>query len=70
MGKCPMWSARLESNKFWVIHKSFIINADYVSIFGKDEIKMVNGEILPISKPHKKDVMIRILERSKCRGER
>ena len=69
-GKMSDVAVQLEPNKFWVIHKSFIINADYVSIFGKDEIKMVNGETLPISKPHKKDVMIRILERSKCRGER
>lgn len=48
--------------KFWTIHKSFIINVHYVFSFGKDEIKMVNGDNLPVSKSYKKEVMEKILK--------
>lgn len=64
-GKMADAARQLETDKFWTIHKSFIINADYVSVFGKDTIEMVNGNVLPISKTHKKDVMVKILERRK-----
>lgn len=69
-GKMADASRQLEPDKFWIIHKSFIINVNYVSIFGKDEIKMVNGEILPISKTYKKEVMVKLMERKKRREER
>lgn len=66
-GKMSDVAGQLEPDKFWIIHKSFIINVDYVSAFGKDEIRMVNGEVLPVSKAYRKDVMVRIMERRQKR---
>lgn len=68
-GKMSDAFRQLDPNKFWIIHKSFIINIDYVSVFGKDEIRMADGEVLPVSKAYKKDVMVKILERRKRREE-
>jgi DNA-binding LytR/AlgR family response regulator len=41
---------------FISIHKSFLINLDYVLKYTYNEIKMHNNEILPISKANRKDV--------------
>ncbi|MBD5546342.1 MAG: response regulator transcription factor [Lachnospiraceae bacterium] len=68
-GKMADAGRQLEAVKFWSIHKSFIINIDYVYSFGKDEIHMVNGDVLPISKAHRKEIMMKVLERKKWREQ-
>lgn len=62
-GKMADVISRLDSMKFWIIHKSFIINTDYVFQFGRDEITMVNGESLPVSKAYKKEITDKLLKR-------
>lgn len=69
-GKMADVTKQLDPMKFWTIHKSFIINIDYVFSFGKDEIKMVNGDNLPISKTYKKEIVDKILKQISAKGER
>ena len=61
-GKMADAGKQLNPMKFWTIHKSFIVNVDYVFSFGRDEIRMVNGDILPVSKAYKKEVTDKILK--------
>lgn len=42
--------------KFLFIHKSYIINYDYISRITYDYVEMINGEILTISQRRKKDI--------------
>lgn len=69
-GKMADVSKQLDPAKFWTIHKSFIINVDYVFSFGKDEIKMVSGDSLPVSKSYKKDITNKILRLRSLKRER
>lgn len=68
-GKMADVSKQLNPVKFWTIHKSFIINVDYVFSFGKDEIKMVSGDSLPVSKAYKKEVTEKILRQKSMKRE-
>lgn len=47
---------QLKNNSFCQIHKSYIVNCNYVKQFKKDEVVLVNGESLPISRANKKNV--------------
>ncbi|MDE6944019.1 MAG: LytTR family DNA-binding domain-containing protein [Lachnospiraceae bacterium] len=53
---------QLDRNVFCVIHKSYIVNAAYVSEFRIYEVIMVTGEALPISQPMRKKVQKWLLE--------
>lgn len=53
---------QLDRNVFCVIHKSYIVNAAYVSEFRTYEVIMVTGEALPISQPMRKKVQKWLLE--------
>lgn len=69
-GKMADVSKQLDAAKFWIIHKSFIINVDFVFLFGRDEIKLMNGDELPVSKTYKKEVADKILRLQFMKRER
>lgn len=52
---------RLNSNYFFEIHKSYIVNMRYITRYQKDSITMVNGDIIPISRARQKTVEQKIL---------
>ncbi len=52
---------------FMMIHQSYIINCEHVSAFAYETVKMVNGDILNISKPYRKEVRSRIRQYEKER---
>ena len=52
---------KLPNNLFWRVHKSFIVNSHYVEIFHYDNIKLINGQLIPISKHYRKDIRQKIL---------
>lgn len=62
-GKMDDAQRQLDGGRFWTIHKSYIINVDYVFEFRKDEIELVNHDILPISKAYRKEIADRLLSR-------
>lgn len=45
---------------FWMIHQSYIIHQECVSEYSYESVKMMNGDILSISKPYRKEVRARI----------
>ena len=47
---------------FLQIHKSFIINPQYVEVYGKTTITMSNGDVLPVSRDKQKEIAAKILE--------
>lgn len=69
-GKMTDVGKQLDTVKFWTIHKSFIINVDFVFSFGRDEIRMMNGDKLPVSKTYKKEVANQILRLQFMKRER
>lgn len=42
--------------KFIRVHKSYLINIDYIYKYEPNEIEMLNGEIIPISKSRKNEI--------------
>ncbi|MBP3475152.1 MAG: response regulator transcription factor [Lachnospiraceae bacterium] len=55
---------QLDMSIFCVIHKSYIVNVNYVSEFHIDEVVMTTGIILPISQTMRKKVRQKILEQN------
>ena len=53
---------QLENDKFIFIHNSFLVNFNYVEVFNSDQIKLINEEILPISRSHRKTVNSKLLK--------
>ncbi len=47
---------------FCIIHKSYIVNVNYVAEFHIDEVIMTTNVALPISQPMRKKVRKRVLE--------
>lgn len=47
---------RLSKNRFIIPHRSYIANYDSTVIISKDEIKMCNGDIIPVSRSRAKEV--------------
>lgn len=54
---------------FLMIHQSYIIHQEWVSEYSYESVKMMNGDILSISKPYRKEVRakIRQYQREKMR---
>lgn len=48
------------SEDFLMIHQSYIIHQKYVSEYSYESVKMINGDILSISKPYRKEVRAKI----------
>lgn len=61
-GKMADIEKQISMNKFCVVHKSYIVNINYVSEFCPDMIVMCNGIRLPISQSMRKKVREKILE--------
>lgn len=51
--------------EFIVIHQSFIVNRNYISCYSYEEIKLIDGTLLAISKSNRKKVREKILQENK-----
>ena len=61
-GKLTEVEKKIPENLFLRIHKSFLVNRIYVKEFTYESIKMINGEVLNISKSNRTEVRRKILE--------
>ena len=61
-GKMADVEKQISMNKFCVVHKSYIVNINYVSEFCPDEVVMCNEIRIPISQSMRKKVREKILE--------
>ena len=61
-GKLNEIEEKLPENLFLRIHKSYLVNKSYVKEFTYEWVKMLNGDILNISKINRADVRRKILE--------
>lgn len=50
---------RVKNDRFLFIHKSYIVNEEYVSILRPDLVRMTNGKELPVSRLRRKKIMLR-----------
>jgi len=48
-----------------MIHQSYIVHREYVREYSYDSVKMMNGDILSISKPYRKEVRAKIRQYQK-----
>lgn len=53
---------QLPTDEFIQVHKSYIINFAYAKEYTYEWVKMVNNEVISISKPYRKAVRNRILQ--------
>lgn len=61
-GKMADVEKQISMNKFCVVHKSYVVNINYVSEFCPDEVIMCNEVRIPISQSMRKKVREKILE--------
>lgn len=47
---------QVEGKGFWVIHKSYIVNTAFVSVYHYDSVQMTDGTCLPVSQRYRKAV--------------
>lgn len=50
---------KVKNDLFLFIHKSYIVNERYISVFQPDVVRMTTGKDLPVSKLRRKDIMQR-----------
>ena len=62
-GKMSEVAKKLKGNKFCTVHKSFIVNLNYVWEFRPKELIMADKTVIPISQSLRKTVQEKILER-------
>lgn len=62
-GKLSDLEKKIPESLFLNIHKSYLVNVDYVKEFTYEWVKMVNGDILNISKKNRAEIRRKILER-------
>ena len=43
------WESKLTHNSFFRVHKSFILNLDYIKEYQRNEVLLLNGDLIPIS---------------------
>ncbi|MDU4976467.1 MAG: LytTR family DNA-binding domain-containing protein, partial [Hungatella hathewayi] len=53
---------QLERRQFWRIHKSYIVNIDYVKSFGRDHFLLKHDIEIPVSRSRWKEVQQWILQ--------
>lgn len=46
----------LDPNRFWQIHKSYIVNTDHVMTFEYDAVTVTGDRMLPVSQSRRKDI--------------
>lgn len=61
-GKLSEVANKVPDSVFLQIHKSYLINYDYVSEYSNDWVRMINGDILSISKVNRKNVKIALIQ--------
>lgn len=66
-GKMSDVEKLLDSSRFCVVHKSYIVNLNHVLEFRSDEVLLLNGTIIPISQSMRKVVRKKVMEMSICR---
>lgn len=47
---------QVEGRGFWIIHKSYIVNHAFVSVYHYDSVEMTDGEVLPISQKYRRQM--------------
>ncbi|NYB75005.1 response regulator transcription factor [Sedimentibacter hydroxybenzoicus DSM 7310] len=55
-GRIDSVAEQLFASRFIVPHRSYIVNYDNIKIIEKDSIKMINGDIIPVSRTKTKNV--------------
>lgn len=60
-GKMSDLPKQVSGDKFCAIHKSYMVNMNYVQAFLPDEVVMDTGERLPVSQSHRKAVRQAVL---------
>ena len=45
---------QISGKGFWTIHKSYVVNAAYVSVYHHDSVELTDGTVLPISQKYRK----------------
>lgn len=58
---------QVDRDRFWVLHKSYIANINYISEFRIDEVVMATGDILPISRANRKKIQEKLLNMNMAR---
>lgn len=53
---------QVEGKGFWTIHKSYIVNSSYVSVYQYDAVQMTDGTVLPISQKYRKLMKSRLTD--------
>lgn len=56
---------QVEGKGFWIIHKSYIVNTAFVSVYHYDSVQMTDGTRLPISQKYRKAMKENLTERYK-----
>ena len=54
---------QVEGKGFWIIHKSYIVNTAFVSVYHYDSVEMTDGTRLPISQKYRRAVKENLMER-------
>lgn len=54
---------QVEGKGFFIIHKSYIVNTAFVSVYRYDSVRMTDGACLPISQKYRKEIKERLKER-------
>lgn len=62
-GKLDNVEKSLPESYFLRIHKSFLVNYEYVSQYSIEWVKMVNGDVMNISKAYRADVKRKLMHR-------
>lgn len=65
-GKLKDVAEKLPSG-FLMIHQSYVVHQEYVSEYAYESVKMMNGDILSISKPYRKEVRSKIKQYQKAK---
>ena len=52
---------QISEDKFWRIHKSYLVNKNYIAFFQASQMYLTNGVELPISRSYKEEVQKRLL---------
>ena len=61
-GKLSDTVKKLPDMTFIQIHKSYLINLNYISEYSADKIKMTDGTVLGISPSKKKEVKVKFMQ--------
>lgn len=61
-GKLSDIAVKLKAQSFFEIHKSFIINSRYVFEYGREQVVMTNGDVIPVSRSMRERLNKMIIE--------